>query len=128
LSSLLSVLNDVVGPADLLDGIFTLPAVQHFAFSGFSNFADIGAGLSFGGLGVEFDTSTVGVFDDLVQLDLLGHNASNYSGSLGSIYLDVIGEVTPTAAIPEPETYAMLFAGLGLLGFAARRRRRLHQC
>lgn len=28
-----------------------------------------------------------------------------------------------TAAIPEPETYAMLLAGLGLLGFAARRRK-----
>jgi len=27
-------------------------------------------------------------------------------------------------AIPEPETYAMLLAGLGLLGFAARRRKR----
>jgi hypothetical protein len=33
--------------------------------------------------------------------------------------------VTPTiAAIPEPETYALLLAGLGLLGFAARRRTR----
>ena len=28
-----------------------------------------------------------------------------------------------TAAIPEPETYPMLLAGLGLLGFAARRRK-----
>lgn len=28
-----------------------------------------------------------------------------------------------TAAIPEPETYAMLLAGLGLLGFTARRRK-----
>jgi hypothetical protein len=31
--------------------------------------------------------------------------------------------MTVTAAIPEPETYAMLLAGLGLLGFAARRRK-----
>ena len=29
----------------------------------------------------------------------------------------------PTA-VPEPETYAMLLAGLGLMGFVARRRRR----
>jgi hypothetical protein len=30
---------------------------------------------------------------------------------------------TYTAAIPEPETYAMLLAGLGLLGFTARRKK-----
>ena len=30
---------------------------------------------------------------------------------------------TNTPAIPEPETYAMMLAGLGLLGFVARRRR-----
>lgn len=31
------------------------------------------------------------------------------------------------AAIPEPETYAMMLAGLGLLGFVARRKRQNHQ-
>jgi hypothetical protein len=29
----------------------------------------------------------------------------------------------PVAAIPEPETYAMMFAGLGILGFVSRRRK-----
>jgi len=32
----------------------------------------------------------------------------------------------PIPAIPEPETYAMLLAGLGLVGFAANRRRRYY--
>jgi hypothetical protein len=31
--------------------------------------------------------------------------------------------ISPTAPIPEPETYAMILAGLGLLGFMARRRK-----
>jgi len=31
--------------------------------------------------------------------------------------------VTAVSPVPEPETYAMLLAGLGLLGFAARRRK-----
>jgi probable HAF family extracellular repeat protein len=33
------------------------------------------------------------------------------------------GQVAAIATIPEPETYAMLLAGLGLLGFIARRRK-----
>jgi hypothetical protein len=33
------------------------------------------------------------------------------------------GQVAVTAMIPEPETYTMLLAGLGLLGFIARPRK-----
>lgn len=47
--------------------------------------------------------------------------SSDMSGSAG-LALD---NVSVTAAVPEPETYAMLIAGLGLLGFAARRRKQL---
>jgi len=52
--------------------------------------------------------------------DASGFNApSGYYGDNNGFY-DVA--VTMTAAIPEPGTYALLLAGLGLLGFAARRR------
>src|SRR5665647_1693864 len=43
------------------------------------------------------------------SLRLVGHNANRYSGSIA----------TP---VPEPEMFAMMLAGLGLLGFSARRR------
>ena len=36
---------------------------------------------------------------------------------------DVFNQVVAVAAVPEPETYALLMAGLGLVGFAARRRK-----
>ncbi len=35
--------------------------------------------------------------------------------------LDVIGSAAP---VPEPETYAIMMAGLGLLGFLARRKKK----
>jgi hypothetical protein len=39
-------------------------------------------------------------------------------------YLAVPGGSLPPTAIPEPESYAMMLAGLGMLGFIARRRKR----
>ncbi|WP_292994326.1 FxDxF family PEP-CTERM protein [Nitrosomonas sp.] len=42
---------------------------------------------------------------------------------VGGFYSPGEGEIDAIAAIPEPETYAMLLAGLGLLGFAAQRRK-----
>jgi hypothetical protein len=68
----------------------------------------------------------------------IGLIKDNYSGSLGSYdfiigyndsfsthndWDDMVIGVNFTAAVPEPETYALLLAGLGLLGFAARRRK-----
>lgn len=47
-----------------------------------------------------------------------------YNDELNKSSLYVLADFTaPVAAIPEPETYAMMLAGLGLLGFAARRRK-----
>jgi hypothetical protein len=46
-------------------------------------------------------------------LEWTSHGLDDFSG-LG---------VHSIAAIPEPETYALMLAGLGLLGFVARRRR-----
>lgn len=56
---------------------------------------------------------TSGMFD----LDVF----TGTSGSTAS--LNFGGSVTLTQAIPEPETYALMLAGLGAIGFMARRRK-----
>jgi len=40
-------------------------------------------------------------------------------------YNDFVAEVRFANPIPEPETYAMLLAGIGMIGFVARRRKRM---
>ena len=46
------------------------------------------------------------------------------NGAVSRVYVGDAGEYRlQIAVVPEPETYAMLLAGLGLIGFAARRRR-----
>jgi hypothetical protein len=54
---------------------------------------------------------------------VLGYNDSAGSSTLGDWDDFVVGVNFRVSAIPEPETYAMLLAGLGLLGFVARRRK-----
>ena len=66
------------------------------------------------------------------------HNWQNYTALInfdgsGDLYFSATGisdsyggsldKVSFTTAIPEPETYAMMLAGLGMLGFMAKRRK-----
>ena len=44
------------------------------------------------------------------------------SSILGSARIVCLDGVAPIAPVPEPETYAMLLAGLGVMGLVARRR------
>ena len=70
--------------------------------------------IDFLGTGLTFDAPHL-----KVQF-LTGADATRKTGSLLSA---TIPASAPIPAIPEPETYAMMLAGLSLLGFVARRRR-----
>lgn len=74
------------------------------------------------------DLSSLGSITGTVTFRLFASGASSTNGTLrigdysdGSTYYfdSITGSV---AAVPEPDTYAMFLAGLGLMGFIARRR------
>jgi hypothetical protein len=75
------------------------------------------------------DPTAATFIDFIVDLDSLSPEGLSAFEFGGKYFLAVANEVSGTTSlfsitpVPEPETYAMLLAGLGLIGFAARRRR-----
>jgi len=60
------------------------------------------------------------LFSGLLTSSVKGRFVNAAGVKVGAL---VSEKVTLVTVVPEPETYAMLLAGLGLLGFAARRRK-----
>jgi hypothetical protein len=120
----LSVLNSAIGPADLLSGAFDLSGTgPGFTLSGFGSFANLVAGAGFDGFGVRFDDAAQGAFLATLVLHASGSNASGYVGGLDDTFLVLRGDVAFAAAVPEPETYVLMLAGLLVVARIANRRR-----
>ncbi|MGZ8260933.1 MAG: choice-of-anchor D domain-containing protein, partial [Caldimonas sp.] len=128
LTTSLAVLNSAVGPADLLSGSFDLGGAggDAFTLAGFGSFANLVAGASFGGLQVTLDDDDAGAFLATIVLQASGSNASGFEGRLEDVTLVLRGDVA-VAAIPEPETYALMVGGLLAVASVARRRRALRR-
>ncbi len=69
-------------------------------------------------------TPVGGFFSGIPILDLTGVNTNIAGVGPGAFQNAMIEGSGNVQAIPEPETYALMLAGLGALGFVARRRRR----
>jgi hypothetical protein len=82
-------------------------------------------GLANGDFAVRVAANPVGgFFSGIPIIDMTGVNTSISGVGAGAFENATILGSGNVQAIPEPETYALMLAGLGALGFVARRRRR----
>jgi hypothetical protein len=66
-------------------------------------------------------------FLTLAEISQGAHVGAGYADARGRGNGFGVTDYTITTAIPEPETYAMMLVGLGLLGWVARRKKRLQE-
>jgi hypothetical protein len=68
------------------------------------------------------DNKIFGVSGPVLQFNIAGIHSVVISGDSGTVGFDNL-EYGVLTAVPEPETYAMMLAGLGLMGWVGRRRK-----
>ncbi len=135
-SSLLSVLNDVSGPADNFGGTFAYGSLSGISLSGANWNAQsctqsgyafcLGAQGMLGGLGIDVNTGTLGTFTDTIALNGMGfYQGASYSPYHQNLTLTVDGNIISGGgtSLPEPGTLPLFAAGAALLLGLARRRR-----
>ena len=69
-----------------------------------------------------FATGTL--FSQGFQFDSRSVTPHGYAGNFFRVNIDGVDSASPVSPVPEPETYAMLLAGFGLMAGIARRRKK----
>ncbi len=125
--ALLAFLNNNPLPeqafTDLLSSSGTVASGSGFTIAG-DSVSGLAGGDTQSGFDVSFDTSMLGMFNEMLRFDVESSNSSGYDQIIGEVNLNLEGDVVSSAPVPEPSSIALLASGLGMLLFIVRRERR----
>ena len=122
LSATLTAGNNATGPADWLNGSWTVSGGAAFANSGFGSFSVLNGGTSLTAGGVSLATGAAGVFSETITLSPTDANAAGYSAALPAKTITVTGRIAapgtsgpptaPPTGTAEGDVHMMTFDGL----------------
>jgi len=115
-SSPFAFTSSVVAGGFGVDGVTTSLSAPLLSFVTVGDNSTVLGGIAFQSTIVE-DFLAAGDYSFNVLVATTDETSGQYFGNF------TLAAPAPVAAIPEPETYAMFLAGLGLLGFASRKRK-----
>ncbi len=108
---------------DLLSAMIASTTGSGFTLGGTQSVSDLQGGDSQSGFDIGFDPTNLGHFDELLAFNVESIN-NNFDQTIGQVTLTLEGDVVSSVPVPEPGTLALVLSGLGMLGFAYRRRSR----
>jgi len=117
--------NLYVSGSKLVEGAAGASISQDVTAAGALNFkfTDSAGGYAVNG-GARSDNASIGLISSADNSFLIGYNDIGGGGSTLGDWDDFVVRVSFVAApVPEPESYAMMLAGLGVMGLIARRRK-----
>jgi hypothetical protein len=112
LSGTLKALNTASGPADWLNGSFSVSGGSEFQNSGFAAFSNLAAGSAINAGTVSLATDQLGAFSETVVLTPTDANSSGFSKVQSAETITVTGTITPVVGTAGGDVHMVTFDGL----------------